>query len=382
MKFDGTELSDQLTTRERRFALLYGGVWLLFLAWPLAAIATAPGHSAAARVVGILAVIAFAATYLRFLTSPRTVASWPPVANGVLHSAVLFALMGLTAPTAGMATMGMTPFVIAVWMFTHRLRTALTASLLIAAGALAVGTLAARPEPAWGALYPVVLGTGVLAMIRIALEYHHAERELSERLSLTRQREELARAVHDALGHSLTVVSVQAQLAKRLLASDPAAAEREIDGILATSRAALGEVRSTVEFLDAPDLRSQLARTRDMLRAADIAADLPGPAELPALPPEKESLFAWCLREATTNVVRHSGAGSCRIRITGDDARATLTITDDGIGIPGGLAGDAVERGTGLRGLSSRAERAGGSLTLRDARPDQAHPGTILEVRI
>ncbi|KGF15832.1 hypothetical protein HMPREF1650_09940 [Corynebacterium freneyi DNF00450] len=384
----GWQPPEALDARERRFTLLFSGAWLIFLGWPILEVLASPGNGPASRTAGIALIAVFAVAYLVSITWPRPLKSIPLVANTVVQTTILAALIAAAAPFAGPTVAGMAPYIMALWMFNHRVVVGLPAAFLVGAiAALAVAVIADREFTA-GYLTPIIFTAGILTMFRLAIEHSEVTRELSERVALAEQREELARTVHDALGHSLTSITVQAQLARRLVAADPDAAERQLDGILATARDSLRDVRSTVEFLDAPGLDEQLDHARTTLTAAGIEPGIPHTADLPDLDPADRRLFSWCLREAITNVVRHSGATRCSVEIisaTGEGENrsgAVLRVIDDGAGIVGGKGGDVVAHGTGLRGLSRRAERANATLELSDATPgDTDRPGTILEVR-
>lgn len=403
MSRPGWQPPEELDANERRFTLLFSGVWLIFLGWPIYEVLTSPGNGPASRTIGVILIAVFAVTYLVWFSWPRPVKSIPLVANTLLQTMILAVLITAVVPFAGPTVAGMVPYVMALWMFNHRVVLGLPAAFLVGALGSAAVAVIADPQFAFGFLTPIIFTAGIITMFRLAFEHSEIEREFSERVALAEQREELARTVHDALGHSLTSITVQAQLAKRLVAADPAAAERQLDGILATARDSLRDVRSTVEFLDAPGLDEQLDHARTTLTAAGIEPEIPHRDDVPDLDPADRRLFSWCLREAITNVVRHSGATHCGVEIIvgsgGHDDRvgagdapksrdgeahsgAILRITDDGVGIDGGMDGDAVTRGTGLRGLSRRAERANATLVLSDADTgDPDRPGTILEVR-
>jgi two-component system sensor histidine kinase DesK len=200
-----------------------------------------------------------------------------------------------------------------------------------------------------------------------------ALREAQEQLATAAVDEErlrFARDLHDLLGHTLSVIALKAQLARRLMESDPDAARREIADVEAVTRTALTEVRDAVSGYRQPTLATELAGARSALDAAGIACTVEH-AEV-SLPPSREAVLAWGVREATTNVIRHSGARHCEIRIDVALDEARLAVTDDGSASNG--AGD----GTGLRGLAERASDAGGRL---DAGP-RTGGGFGLELRI
>lgn len=383
----GWQPPEQLSADERRFVLLFAGAWLIFLAWPISVAHANPAVGPVARGAAIAAIVVFAFLYLAFFVRPRLVGSLPLAANTFLQSLVLILLMAAAMPAAGEAVSGMVPYLMALWLFNHRLIPGMAAAFAVAvAGSLAVTAIGGGVN--FAVLSPILLSAGIIGMFRLAFEHAEMERAYSERVALAEQREELARTVHDALGQSLTSITLQAQLARRHVPSDPDGAREQLDGILATARDSLRDVRSVVEFLDAPGLDEQLERARTTLAAAGIEATVPHPGELPHLDPAQRRLFSWCLREAITNVVRHSGATRCTVAVIGgvggagarDDA--VLRVSDDGTGIAGGMGGSAVAKGTGLRGLARRAEKAGAALSLSDAATgDVARPGTTLEVR-
>jgi two-component system sensor histidine kinase DesK len=183
-----------------------------------------------------------------------------------------------------------------------------------------------------------------------------ASREESRQLAVLAERERIARDLHDVLGHTLTLVAVKADLARRLLDADPGAARREIDEIHASARAALGEVRVAVSGMRSTTLAAELSAARHALETAGITVDSETTSE--PLPPLVETTLAFVIREAATNVIRHSGARRCRITLARVGLEASLEIRDDGHG------GGVVE-GHGLAGMRQRLAVIRGALELR-----------------
>jgi two-component system sensor histidine kinase DesK len=183
-------------------------------------------------------------------------------------------------------------------------------------------------------------------------------RDENARLAVTAERTRFARDLHDILGHSLTVITVKAELANRLLDVDPERARAEIADLERLSRDALTDVRRAVEGYRDLTLPGELARARVALLAADIDADLPHSTD--EVPSELRELFAWTVREGVTNVIRHSGATRCRVRL----AAGGVEVSDDGRG-----PGPDREGGHGLDGLRERASAAGAVLVTRPAEP-------------
>jgi two-component system sensor histidine kinase DesK len=190
------------------------------------------------------------------------------------------------------------------------------------------------------------------------------------RMAVAEERLRISRDLHDLLGHSLSLIALKGELAGRTLESDPRRAAREIAELEAVARRSLAEVRQAVTGYRQPSLAAEIAAARRMLASAgiDCRVDAPGSYDLP---PEVDALLAWTVREASTNIVRHSGARHAGISVTVTGASAGAELTDDGAGPPAGhgsaaavtgAAGPAGGAGSGLAGLAERAARLGGTL--------------------
>ena len=175
------------------------------------------------------------------------------------------------------------------------------------------------------------------------------------RLAAENERIRIARDLHDLLGHSLTTITVKAALARRLGPADPAGAVDQIAEVEELCRRVLADVRAAVSGYREVALASELARGRELLRVSGIIADLP--TAIDVVDPAHQELFGWAVREGLTNVIRHSRARSCAVRVS----PSCVEIIDDG-------HGSADPPGNGLRGLRERAAAAGGGV---DAGPVQ-----------
>jgi two-component system sensor histidine kinase DesK len=182
-----------------------------------------------------------------------------------------------------------------------------------------------------------------------------AARSEVARLAAENERIRIARDLHDLLGHSLTTITVKAGLARRLGAVDPAQGLAQIAEVEELSRQALTDVRAAVSTYRDVTLAGELARGRELLRAAGICADLPGATDV--VDPAHQELFGWAVREGLTNVARHSRASTCAVRLS----PSSVEIVDDGVGV-------AAPPGNGLSGLRERVTADGGSV---DAGPLQ-----------
>lgn len=212
-----------------------------------------------------------------------------------------------------------------------------------------------RPE-GWipAAIFVLVVG-GVnvhfAEMGRRSAELRLTRKEV-QRLARLAERERIARDLHDLLGHTLSLITLKAELAAKLVARDPARAGAEMREVERVSREALAEVRLAVQGYRAHELGSELAQARVALEAAGIELVLEsGPYDLPE---GLESVAALALREAATNVVRHSRASRCRVRMRQRDGWFHLEVGDDGRGSRGG------SEGTGLAGMRERVEALDG----------------------
>jgi len=376
--------------RYRRHIVWDATVWVFLLVIPLVHLllgSFAPWQ----RLLGIAGVMGFIVAYVwAFSTQDtRAVRAGDPLPDlpirvlvGKLAALILFSALAL--PALGWWTTYFFPFFCSLVLFSTTLRrgipTVITAVALLTAASLAWNT---HPESRWMVLGAALSGLTII-IARIAVELQERRTSAERELALISQREAVGRDVHDILGHSLTVLTLKAEVARRLIERDPAAASRELDEVITLARGALADVRSTVTRLRSPDLANQVEATRTALSAAQIDVEMIGSAQ--DIPERQRALLAWALREATTNVVRHARATNVTVHL----APGMLRVSDDGVG----LAGD--KPGNGLEGLRSRIEQEGGSLTMtspitrrtdsssaveRDS-ADVPSGGTRLEVRL
>ncbi|MEV7182713.1 histidine kinase [Kitasatospora sp. NPDC093102] len=232
---------------------------------------------------------------------------------------------------------------------------------------------------------------GVARLADLVTELRAARTELAE-LAVDRERLRFARDLHDLLGSSLSVAALKCQLAERLAAEDPERARTEIAEVLALVRQTMADTRR----LSSGDLRMSLAREArsavSALRAAgiEVEADL----DCEGLTPELDAVLATVLREAVTNLLRHSAARRCEIRAGGAGLGAVrLLVSNDGVpGEPGGAAheagGAAHEAGGaahepggghGIENLTERLRAVGGRLTARRDAAGWFHLAAVVE---
>jgi two-component system sensor histidine kinase DesK len=173
-------------------------------------------------------------------------------------------------------------------------------------------------------------------------------------LAALAERERIARDLHDVLGHTLSVIVLKAELAGRLIEIDPERAKAEIKDVERISRTALSEVREAIGGYRARGLAAEIDAARLTLDAAGVTLIAESSQAPPAaLNPQEETALALALREAVTNIVRHSRATTCRLHFITESGQRRLVVEDDG-------QHSASREGNGLRGMRERIESLGG----------------------
>ena len=337
--------------RGRAFPAL---VWLGFILFPLVD-AVATSGSTVGRILTIAGALAFVTSYVLLVLSWRRRA-WTGLAvllfTGMIGSAIALTLA--SGPGWGFL------FTYAAAVVALFSPTNIGWAGVVSCAALASGCSAlAGASPSAVISYGVTaLGIGLLMVLLRDLrvrneELSEARAELAE-AAVAQERERFARDLHDLLGHTLSVITLKAELAGRLLPDRAEEAAVEVAEVEQVARQALTEVRLAVSGYRQPTLDGELAGARMALSAAGIAASLEAPDV--SLTPDVEAVLAWAVREGATNVIRHSAAKNCTIRITPGLANATVEVIDDGRGAGEPLAADGVRDGHGLEGLRERAE--------------------------
>ena len=358
-------------TGPRRWGLFFAAIWLFYLLSPLAEAWHRRGE--VRGWVGMLAILVFAVVYLSVFMAMR----WRrqlapfraplPAARGIAIVLVLVALGVVTCATVGQKGTATAVYIAVACMMCLHTRGAWAVSVTVA-----LATYAATVwVPGWhrdeGILFGTLVATlaiwGITQAINRNIEVLSV-REENARLELADERNRFARDLHDILGHSLTVITVKAELANRLIEVDPVRARTEIADLERLSRDALADVRRAVQGYRELTLPGELARARTALSAAEIAADLPNSTD--EVPTAHRELFAWTVREGITNVIRHSGARRCTIVLGTHE----VEVRDDGRGpATGAGTGAGTAGGHGLTGLRERAAALGGTVLTEPLQP-------------
>jgi len=371
----------------------FSAVWLVYLIQPVADLFSRP-HGAAWITGGVVLAVVFCVVYVvvigRWDTQPR---------QASLGLALVAGLAVLACLVYGAGWTSLWIYVSAATGFVFPGRRGAMLAVAAVGGCYALMSWIAH-VPAGNfliVLLPVVLigwaMIGFRMQIVLMKELRQA-RETVARLAVNEERLRLARDMHDLTGQSLSLITLKSELAAKRIARLPESAEldavlSEVTDIGRVSRQTLQDIREAVSGYRRPTLAVEIITARTSMDAAGIHLD-----DDPALTlrsgtfnPDAEAALAWCLREAATNVLRHSGAANCRIRLTEHSGEFSLEVSDDGRGLsassapaggsPGVGGSPAASRasaaipdagplpaGTGLHGMSERLAAVGGRFSV------------------
>lgn len=347
MPFSSVEPVWDVSARPSALGYFFTGIWLIYLISPVSDLFA--HHRTALGIAGGLAIaVAFCAFYIWMIGSQRY-DRWF-VWGGV---PALFALALLGCVVYGQNWITMWIYVAAASGYLITVVRRAVSAVLVATGCFLVTswTTHANSGNFFGSLLPVIMVGLVMIGVRRQSELMHElslARDTVAKMAAGEERLRLARDMHDLTGQSLSMVTLKSELLGKLLSRLPESPERDLAlteaaDISRVSRQTLHDIREAVSGYRRPTLAIEIITARSALEAAGVELD-----DDPALTllsgtfdPDAEAALAWCLREAVTNVIRHSGAKHCTIRLTRRDRELSLEVTDDGHGLPGPAAGCA-----------------------------------------
>lgn len=355
-----------------RHGWLLAAVWLVFLGFPATAVVQRTADDPLLRAAMLGLILVFGVVYvLAFMWGQNAIhCGWTRVryAQVLGGFAALVLIMVTLSPTIGPDTLGMSAFLAALSAFAFPGRWSIAGVVGVTIGSGALLALSAAFADLWALLLlPALVGSFGL-LIRFLTQSDERRQTLQRTLAIAAERDRVARDVHDVLGHSLTVISLKADLAERLVDIDPDRAKGEVSDIQRLTRQSLAEIRATVAGLRMARLADERESAAAALRDAGIEAQLPENADV--VDPGLRITVAWALREAVTNVIRHSSATHVDVRW----GPTWLEVVDDGRGLRGR------KEGSGLTGLRERVRQSGGRIEVTDGRVGPQGSGTTLRV--
>ncbi len=332
-------------------------VHLLWSSWIFIVPSFGGGYTARWALITALSYPVFLLLYARVLLAPRRHASRYALAMCLLSLALLplgyFAGMSYFVFGCVMLGVGMS------WSLSQYL----LRLMLLNALAIATAWMLGYPPPAFVWLPVTTLIIGMIVKVQRINEHKDAALRLSHeevrRLAAMAERERIGRDLHDLLGHTLSLIALKLELARKLAARDPERSQRELEEAEQVAREALAEVRSAVTGIRSAGLAAELASARLMLEPLQVHFEYDAPPE--GLPPAVEGGLALVLREAVTNIARHAQASHVRIGFEREARAAQLRVEDDG---RGGIAAD----GNGIAGMRDRVRALGGTLSIDSPR--------------
>ncbi|MGG2932721.1 sensor histidine kinase [Bacillus pacificus] len=186
------------------------------------------------------------------------------------------------------------------------------------------------------------------------------------------ERQRIARDLHDTLGHTLSLITLKSQLVEKLIVKNPERASTEAKEITQTSRTALKQLRELISDMRMITVEEELEQIKAILQAANIELEIKQETSASSLSPIEQNILGMCLREAVTNVVKHSKATRCIVSVRELQGELILTVEDNGIGLA-----DQNHDGNGIRGMKERIALIDGFVEL-----GTINPGTLLTVKV
>ena len=260
----------------------------------------------------------------------------------------------------GIMWTGMTGFLGgSVLMFAPRWKAwASFAAVTLSTFAAALATRQEASDIAFAAISGPAFGIFALGISRLEqlARHGHATRAEIAQLAAIKERARFASDLHDLLGFSLAAIALKAELSKRVMETKPDLARAELADVVDFARQAVADVRLVAVGYRAMSLATEAGSAASLFAAAEIAADIEIDCGL--LDSGVDTVLATVLREAVTNLLRHSAARTCRIIASRAGESVTLLVANDGAPEPGVACGG----GCGLRNLAKRLETVGGTL--------------------
>lgn len=193
---------------------------------------------------------------------------------------------------------------------------------------------------------------------QLELKLEDANKRISDLVKIE-ERQRIARDLHDTLGQKLSLIGLKSDLARKLIYKNPEQAKEELKDVQQTARTALNEVRKMVAHMRGIRLKEEIVRVKQMLKAAQIELVSEPDFTLSNVSLLTENILSMCLKEAVTNIVKHSGATTCHVSFEQTPNESIIVVRDNGTASP---TENYFTKGSGLIGMRERLEFVNGSL--------------------
>jgi len=353
--------TDKPSRSRERPPFIFAFIWLFYLAFPIAVLLRQPALEMALD--GVLIVV-FALSYIVSFRFRK---------GRLLLVLIQLAIIAFFCFRYGVGFLYMTFYpspVIGTLPSIRKITLALGAMLLLFGTAfLHYGLFSNGDE-----LLQIIPALLVMLVMPFAIRMGQRSKELRNKLSLANEeivrlsrieeRQRISRDLHDTLGHTLSLITLKSELTERFITAGHAErAVKEVQDIQATSRAALQQVRELVSGMNAVTIREEVDQAKKILSAAGVILETEGDLDAPISSPVIDNIVGLCLREAVTNVVKHSKAKKCTIKRVDEPDRLCVSVTDNGTGgIQLSTPGTVLGGGNGLIGIRERLKLVEGIL--------------------
>lgn len=331
-------------------------IWLIYLAFPIRYLMLETGSK---RIIGFLLLMIFVVVYRQTYATKKSPELWVLIQIGIIFICASFYNIGYLYMNFYPAS------------FLGYIRTKARYFQLYAVFVVAVITPFLFQQGAWMNqdtffmipffVLMMVFPFGMRMQVKrreLQNELNKANEQIHE-LVKREERQRIARDLHDTLGHTLSLITLKSQLIERVVTSDPDRAKQEAKEIQNTSRAALKQVRELIADMRNSSIQEEIVQVKGILQAANIACTYEEHMQAEETPLFTQNILSMCLREAVTNVVKHSKATCCKVILAKEKGRILLTVNDNGIGIQQNNG-----EGNGMKGMQERLSFIDGTFTV------------------
>ncbi|OJD70229.1 sensor histidine kinase [Bacillus sp. NH11B] len=344
-------------------------MWLVYLLFPIYNLTQVSGWK---LVIGIGMLIVFTVTYRQLYFVKKTFILWACIQMMLTFSFALFynpfmILFGYFTASA----MGFAPSKKAFRVLLGLLVVMLGAFIFVNVNQLTIPSLV-NIVPMFILMLLTPFGMRNFNQKKMLKNQLNEANEQIKDLVKREERQRIARDLHDTLGHTLSLITLKSQLVEKLIVKNPERASIEAKEITQTSRTALKQLRELISDMRMITVEEELEQIKAILQAATIELEIKQETSASSLSPIEQNILGMCLREAVTNVVKHSKATECIVSILESQGELILKVEDNGVGLE-----NQNHDGNGIRGMKERIALIDGVVEL-----DTINPGMLLTVKV